>query len=83
MFRRCSACSAHKKVSKMRKLQENPNAKLRSVQGLMAETNLSRYHIMQIAEEAAAVVRFEKHGVRIDAERFWKYLRNNHYNATP
>lgn len=59
----------------MRKLQENPNAKLRSVQGLMAETNLSRYHIMQIAEEASAVVRFGKHGVRIDAERFYEHLR--------
>ena len=59
----------------MRKLQENPNAKLRSVQGLMAETNLSRYHIMQIAEEAGAIVRFGKHGVRIDAEMFYAHLR--------
>ena len=59
----------------MRKLQENPNAKLRSVQGMMAETNLSRYMVMQVAEEAGAVIRFSKHGVRIDAERFYERLR--------
>lgn len=59
----------------MRKLQENPDAKLRSVQGIMAETNLSRYHVMQIAEEAGAVIRFGKHGVRIDAEAFYGHLR--------
>ena len=66
----------------MRKLQENPNAKLRSVQGLMAETNLSRYHIMQIAGEAGAVVRFGKHGVRIDAELFYAYLRKDVANGS-
>ena len=59
----------------MRKLKENPCAKLRSVQGMMSETNLSRYMVMQIAEEAIAVVRFSKHGVRIDAERFYDHLR--------
>lgn len=59
----------------MRKLLENPDAKLRSVQGIMAETNLSRYHVMQIAEAAGAVIRFGKHGVRIDAEIFYAHLR--------
>ena len=59
----------------MRKLKENPKAKLRSVQGMMSETNMSRYVIMKIAEEAGAVVRFSKHGIRIDAERFYEYLR--------
>ena len=59
----------------MRKLQENPNAKLRSVQGIMAETNLSRYQVMQIAEEAGAVVRFGSRGIRIDSERFYAHLR--------
>lgn len=58
----------------VRKLNENPNAKLRSVQGMMAETNLSRYMVMLIAKEANAVVRFSKHGVRIDAERFYEHL---------
>lgn len=58
----------------MRALKENPNAKLRSVQGIMAETNMSRITVMKIAEEAHAVIRFCKHGVRIDAERFYKYL---------
>ena len=59
----------------MRKLQENPNAKLRSVQGVMADANLSRYHVMKIAEAAAAVVRFGKRGVRIDVDRFYEFLR--------
>lgn len=58
----------------MRKLKENPDAKLRSVQGMMADTNLSRVFVMKIAEEAGAVVRYSKHGVRIDAERFYEYL---------
>ena len=58
----------------MRKLNENPNAKLRSVQGMMAETNMSRVIVMKIAEEADAVVRFSKHGVRIDVERFYAHL---------
>ena len=58
----------------MKKLKENPNAKLRSVQGMMAETNWSRYMVMQVAEAAAAVVRFGKRGVRIDSERFYEYL---------
>lgn len=31
--------------------------------------------VMQIAEAAGAVVRFSKHGVRIDAERFYEHLR--------
>lgn len=61
----------------MRKLQENPNAKLRSVQGIMAETNLSRYQVMQIAEDAGAVVRFGSRGIRIEAERFYTYLRKD------
>lgn len=59
----------------MRKLQENPNARLRSVQGMMAETNLSRYHVMKIAENAGAVVRFGKQGVRIEKETFFSYLK--------
>lgn len=60
----------------MRKLQENPNARLRSVQGMMTETNLSRYHVMQIAEQAGAIVRFGKHGVRIEKEIFFAHLKN-------
>ena len=59
----------------LKKLQENPNARLRSVQGIMQETNLSRYMVMQVAEAASAVIRFGKRGVRIDSERFYGYLR--------
>lgn len=58
----------------MRKLQENPNAKLRSVQGMMGETNLSRFHLMQIAEAAGAVVRYGTKGIRINQEVFFAYL---------
>lgn len=58
----------------MRKLQENPNAKLRSVQGMMAETNLSRFHLMQIAEAAGAVVRYGTKGIRINQQVFFSYL---------
>ena len=41
----------------------------------MAETNLNRYMVMRLAEEAGAVVRFSKRGIRIDAEQFYTYLR--------
>ena len=61
----------------MRKLQENPNGNMRSVQGMMSETNLIRYHVMLLAEEAGAIVRFGKHGIRIDAELFYTYLRKD------
>ena len=59
----------------MRKLQENSSAKLRSIQGMMAETNLSRYMVMQVAQAANAVIRFSKHSIRIDVERFYAHLR--------
>lgn len=59
----------------MNKLQENKNAKLRSVKGIMEETNMRRTTVMQIAEEAGAVVRFGSRGIRIDAELFYAYLR--------
>lgn len=58
----------------MRKLNENPSAKFRSVQGMMAETNMNRNAIMKIAEAAGAVVRYGKRGVRIITERFYAYL---------
>lgn len=61
----------------MNKLQENKNAKLRSVQGIMEETNMRRTTVMQIAEEAGAVVRFGARGIRIDVERFYAYLRKD------
>lgn len=59
----------------MNRLQENKNAKLRSVQGIMEETNMSRSTVMQIATEARAIIRFGSRGVRIDAELFYEYLR--------
>ena len=59
----------------MNRLQEKTDAKLRSVQGIMAETNLRRNAVMQIATEAGAVIRFGSRGIRIDAERFYEYLR--------
>ena len=59
----------------MNRVQENPNALLRTVSGIMEETNLCRNSVMQIAEEAKAVVRFGKRGIRIDAERFYAHLR--------
>lgn len=59
----------------MHKLKENKHAKLRSVQGLMEETNMRRATVMQIAEEAGAVVRFGSRGIRIDAELFYAHLR--------
>lgn len=59
----------------MRKLQENKDAKFRSVQGVMADTNLSRYHVMQAAEEAKAVIRFGKRGIRVDTDLFFAHLR--------
>ena len=58
----------------MNKLKENQNAKLRSVQGIMAETNLGRDIVMQIASEARAIVRYGKRGIRIEAERFYAHL---------
>lgn len=60
----------------MRKLQENHNARLISVQGMMAETNLSRYFVMRIAEQAGAIMRFGERGVRIEKETFFAYLKN-------
>lgn len=59
----------------MNKLQEKTDAKLRSVQGIMAETNMCRNTVMQIATDADAVIRFGFRGVRIDAERFYEHLR--------
>lgn len=59
----------------MRKIVENPNGKLRTVQGVMAETNLSRSTVMQIAEASGAVMRFGSRVVRIDIERFYAHLR--------
>lgn len=58
----------------MNKLQENANATLRTVQGIRAETNLSRKLILQIAQEADALVRYGR-VIRIDAARFFEYLR--------
>ena len=37
---------------------------------------------MQIAEDAGAVVRFGKHGVRIDEELFYAYLRKDVANGS-
>lgn len=54
--------------------QENPHARLRTVRGIAGETNLNRYTIMRIAEEAGAIVRIGTRNVRIDAERFFDYL---------
>ena len=54
----------------MNKLQENANATLRTVQGIRAETNLSRKLILQIAQEADALVRYGR-VIRIDAARFY------------
>lgn len=59
----------------MNKLQENPKALLRTVSGIMEETNLCRNSVMQIAEEAKAIVRFGKRGIRIDVKRFYEHLR--------
>lgn len=61
----------------MNKLQENKNAKLRSVKGLMEETNMRRATVMQIAKEAGAVVRFGARGIRIDGELFYAHLRKD------
>lgn len=61
----------------MNKLQENKNAKLRSVQGIMEETNMRRSTVMQIATEAGAIIRFGSRGIRIDAELFFSYLRKD------
>lgn len=61
----------------MNKLQENKNAKLRSVQGIMEETNMRRATVMHIAKEAGAVARFGARGIRIDAELFYAYLRKD------
>ena len=59
----------------MNKQQENKKALLRTVPGIMEETNLCRNSVMQVAEDAKAIVRFGKRGVRIDAERFYAHLR--------
>lgn len=55
----------------MRKLNERRSAKYRTVTGIMEETNLSRSSVMAIAQEAEAIIRFGKRGVRIDAEAFF------------
>ena len=64
----------------MRKLKENPDAKLRTVQGMMAETNLSRYLLMRTAEEAGAVIRISQRGIRIDSDRFYAWLQEKKAN---
>lgn len=61
----------------MHKLQENQSAKLRSVKGIMEETNMRRATVMQIAEKAGAVVRFGTRGICIDAETFYAHLRKD------
>ena len=60
----------------MNRLQENTNAAFRTIQGIKAETNLSRKLIMQIAKEAGAIVRYGR-VIRIDAERFYVHLRKD------
>lgn len=57
----------------MKKLIENPKAKFRSVQGVMAETNLSRASLMQAAKEAGAVIRYGTRGLRINVEKLYAY----------
>lgn len=59
----------------MNKLQENKDAKFRSVQGIMQETNMCRVSVMQAAEEAKAFIRFGKRGIRIDTDLFFAHLR--------
>lgn len=61
----------------MNRLQENKNAKLRSVKGIMEETNMRRSTVMQIAKEAGAIIRFGSRGIRIDAELFFAHLRKD------
>ena len=58
----------------MNKLNERRDAKYRSVTGIMEEVNLSRSSVMAIAQEAGAIIRFGKRGVRIDAEAFFSWL---------
>lgn len=58
----------------LNKLNERRNAKYRPVTGIMQETNLSRSSVMAIAQEAGAIIRFGKRGVRIDAEAFFSWL---------
>lgn len=60
---------------KMKKHQDNSSGKLRSVQAVMSETNLSRSIVMQLAEEAGAIIRYNTRGIRIDIEQFYSHLR--------
>lgn len=57
----------------MKKLIENPDGKFRSVQGVMAETNLSRTSLMQAAKEAGALIRFGTRGLRINVEKLYAF----------
>lgn len=59
----------------MNKKKENKKALLRTVSGMMEETNLCRNSLMQVAENAEAIVRFGKRGIRIDSDRFYDFLR--------
>lgn len=59
----------------MKRLQENPNGKLRTVGSMAEETNMNRKTVMEIAEAASAICRYGTRLVRIDAERFYAYLK--------
>lgn len=59
----------------MNKLQENKDAKFRSVKGIMQETNMCRGTVMQVAKEAGAIIRFCSRGIRIDTDLFFAHLR--------
>lgn len=58
----------------LNKLNERKDAKYRTVTGIMSETNLSRSSVIAIAQEAGAIIRFGKRGVRINAEAFFSWL---------
>lgn len=66
----------------MKALKKNPGGKLRTVQSVMADVNMSRNTAMKIAEDAHAVFRYGAKIVRIDFEKFMQFLEEN-TNATP
>ena len=61
----------------MNKPNRNENAKYKTVDQIMAETNLCRGNVMKIADEAGCIVRYGR-AVRIIENRFYEYLEREY-----
>ncbi len=53
---------------------ENPKGRLHSVAWMCSDANMSRNTLMKLAMEAGAIIRIGSRNIKIDSEKFYRYL---------